>query len=178
MKTPALLILLCASAYGADTTTTNIVGDITTKISERTTKDGKPAVRIETVFRGKTKILQILSRSNKQGTLAVVSRSYLAGGDLVMIESDEDGDGVFERVSLHRPGTDDLEMFTRQPDGSVKPVSTQTLEATKKQAAVVSESMRKLIEKDDATDQEIGDSLQRTRQKVQDLEKEKKDDKK
>jgi len=178
MKTLAILILLCASAYGADTISTNIVGDIATKISERTTKDGKPEVRIETVYRGKRKILQILSRLNKQGTLVVISRSYYAGGDLVMIESDEDGDGVFEGVSLHRPGTDGLEMFTRQPDGSVKPASTQTAEATKKQMAVVNESMRKVIEKDDATDQEISDWLQRTRQKVEDLEKEKKDDKK
>ncbi|MGA3285220.1 MAG: hypothetical protein ABSD57_12295 [Verrucomicrobiota bacterium] len=175
MKTLAILFLLCASVYGADTITTNVVGDITTKVLERTAKDGKPEVRIETVYRGKTKILQILSRPNKQGTLAVVSRSYFVGGDLVMIESDEDGDGVFGRISLHNPGTADLEMFKRQPDGSVKPVSTQTLEATKKQMAVVNESMRELIEKKNVTDQEISNSLQQTRQKVQDLEKEKKD---
>ena len=124
MKTLTMLFLLCASVYGADITTTNVVGDITTKVSERAAKDGKPEVRIETVYRGKTKILQTLSRPSKQGTLAIVSRSYLAGGDLVMIESDEDGDGVFERVSVHRPGTDDLEMFTRQQDGSVRPVNT------------------------------------------------------
>jgi len=178
MKTLTILILLCASAYAADTTTTNVVGDITTKISERTTKDGKPDVRVETVFRGKTKVLQILSRPNKQGRLAVVSRSYLAGGELVMTESDEDGDGVFERISVYCPGTDDIEMFRRRPDGSVKPVNTQTVEATKKQMAVGSESMRKLIEKPDASNQEISEALQQARQKIQDLEKEKKDDKK
>jgi hypothetical protein len=176
MKTFAILFLLCTSVYGADTTTTNIVGDITTKVSEHTAKDGKPEFRIETVYRGKTKILQILSRPNKQGTLAVVSRSYFVDGDLVMIESDENGDGVFEHISLHHPGTADFEMFRLQPDGSVKPVSTQTIEATKKQMAVVNDSMRKSIEKPDVSDQEISNSLQQTRQKVQDLEKEKKDD--
>ena len=60
----------------------------------------------------------------------------------------------------------------------MKPVSTQIIEANKKQSAVVSESMRKLMEKREVTDEEIRDSLQQTRQKIQDLEKEKKDDKK
>ncbi len=179
MRTLAILFLFCASVYGADTTTTtNIVGDITTTVSERSGKDGKPAMRIETVYRGKTEILQTLSRPSKQGTLAIVSRSYLIGGNLVMVESDENRDGVFESVAIFDPSTDDFEVFTRQPDGSVKPVGTQTLEATKKQKAVVDESMRKLLQKPDMTDKEIGDLLQQNRQKIEDLEKEKKDDKK
>ena len=177
MKILAILFLFCISVCGADTTTTNVVGDITTKIFERTAKDGKPEMRFERVYRGKTEILQITSRPNKQGTLTVVSRSYLLGED-VMAESDADGDGVFECITLYHLGTDNLEMFRRQPDGSVKPVSTQTLKATKKQLAVVDESTRKLIEKPDVSDQEISNSLQQTRQKIQDLEKEKKDDKK
>ena len=178
MKTLALLFLLCAWVYGADTTTTNVVGDITTKVSERKAKDGKTERRIERVYRGKTEILQTLSRRNKQGMMATTARSYLVGGDLVMIEADEDGDGVFETITLYRHRTDDLEMFRRQADGSVKPVNTQTIEATKKQTEAVNGSMRKLMEKREVTDQEISDLLQQTRQKVQDLEKEKKDDKK
>jgi hypothetical protein len=181
MKTLAILLLLCALVYGADTTTTNVVGDITTKVSERTAKDGKPEVRIETVYRGRTKILQTLSRPSKQGKLAIVSRSYLVGGDLVMIESDEDGDGVFERICLFRPGTDDLEMFTRQPDGSLKPVSTEKLVAFKQQelatSRIAAESFHKMTERD-MTDEELGDLLQETREKVQDVLKEKQDDKK
>src|SRR5689334_1289560 len=125
MKTLAILILFCSSLYGADITTTNVVGDITTKISERSDEDGKPNLRIETVYRGKTKVLQILSRRNKQGTLAIVSRSYLVDGKLHMVESDEDGDGVFESIAVFDPVSDSFEMFTRQPDGTVKPVSTQ-----------------------------------------------------
>jgi len=145
MKTLAILILFCTSLYGADTTTTNIVGDITTKTSERSGKDGKPDVRIETVYRGKTKVLQILSRRNKQGALAVVSRSYLIDGKLHMIESDENGDGFFESVAVFDPVTDDFEMFTRQVDGSVKPVSTEALEAIKKKKVAADESLGKLL---------------------------------
>ena len=176
-----MLILFCASLYAADITTTNTVGDITTKVSERTAKDGKPEVRIESVYRGKARILQTLSRPNKQGRLAIVSRSYLVGGGLVMIESDEDGDGVFERISLYRPGTDDLEMFTRQPDGSLKPVSTEKLVAYKQQKAVtdkiVAGSFQKMTETN-MTDEELAKLLEETKQKVQGVLKEKTSDQK
>jgi hypothetical protein len=145
MKTFAILILFCTSLYGADITTTNIVGDITTKISERTDKDGRPDLRIETVYRGKTRVLRILSRLNKQGTLTVVSRGYLVDGKLHMVESDEDGDGFFESVFVFDPVSNDFEMFIRQSDGSVKPMSTEALEAIKKKSAVAAESMRKLL---------------------------------
>ena len=177
MRTIALLFLLCASAYG-DTITTNVVDDITTKVSEfKSSKDGKTE-RIERVFRGKTEILQTWSRCNKQGVMVPTARSYLIGGDLVMIESDDDGDGVFKNISLYRPGTDDLEMFRREADGSVKPVSTQTLEATKKQEALIDEFNKKLFDKKGASEQDIGERLQKMQQKYLDLEKEKKDDNK
>ena len=178
MKTPVILFLLCVSVYGADTTTTNVVGDITTKISERTDKDGKPVARVETVYRAKTKVLQISSIPNKQGKLAVFSRGYFVDGKLVMSEGNDEGNGEFTHITVYHPGTDGFEMFRRQLDGSVKPVSTQTLEVTKKRGAVIADAMRKDFEKKDMTDQEIGDSLLQTRQKLQDLEKEKKDDKK
>ena len=145
MKTLAILILFCTSLHGADTTTAKIVGDITTKISERAGKDGKPDVRIETVYRGKTKVLQILSRRNKQGALTVVSRSYLVDGKLHMVESDENGDGFFESVAVFDTVANDFEMFTRQADGSVKPVSTEALEAIKKKKAAADESLGKLL---------------------------------
>src|SRR5271170_2315534 len=104
MKILIILILSCASLYGADvTTTTNIVGDITTKISERSDKDGKPGLRIETVYRGKTKVMMITSRRNQQGVMVVTARSYLADGKLVMVESDEDGNGTLESMAVFEP---------------------------------------------------------------------------
>ena len=146
MKTLAVLILFCTSLYGADiVTTTNVVGDITTKISERSAKDGKPDLRIETVYRGKTRVLRIVSRLNKQGTLAVVSRSYLVDGKLHMVESDDDGDGFLESIAVFDPVTDDFEMFTRQADGTVKPLSTEALAAIKKKKAAADESLEKML---------------------------------
>ena len=179
MKTFAILFLFCFSTYGAVTSsTTNVVGDITTKVFERTAKDGKPEMRIETVYRGKTRILKILSRRTKEGTLAIESRGYFVDGKVVMSECENDGNGGFKSFLLYHPGTDSIEIFQRQPDGSVNPVSTQTLEVTKKQGDVVEEGLRKDFEKKDMTDREISDSLEQMRLKIQDLEKEKKDDKK
>jgi hypothetical protein len=174
MKMLIMLILSCASLFGADiTTTTNNVGDITTKISERTAADGKPTVRIETLYRGKAKVFQIVSHCNKQGTLAVVSRAYFVSGKLHMVESDDDGDGFFESVMVFDPTTGSFEMFTRQADGSVNPVSTQKLDAIKREKAMADESMEKL--KPDMTDRELGDLLETNRLKIEAIKNEKKD---
>ncbi len=176
MRILVILMLLCSSLYGADVvTTTNFAGDITTKISERSGKDGKPDLRIETVYRGKTKVMMILSRRNQQGTMVITSRSYLTDGKLVMVESDEDHDGTLESIAVFEPDTDNFEMFTRQPDGTVKPVSTQKLDSIKKQEAVADESMRKLFDKPDMTDKELKDLLETNRQKIEAIKSEKKD---
>jgi hypothetical protein len=76
MKALTILILLCVSSYGADIITTNTTADITTKIFERRDGDGKPSWRVETVYRGKTKIMVIMSHPDKQGVMTV-TRNYL-----------------------------------------------------------------------------------------------------
>ena len=174
MKTIAFLILLCASAYGADVTTTNVTGDITTVISERQTDDGKPKRRTETVYRGKEKILWIVSRPNKEGKMAVTSRFYFAGGKVVMSEYDEDGDGAFSHFAVYLPGTDDFEVFTREPDRSVRPASTKEIELIKKTGDLAVESFLKI--KPGMSDQDIAKSLEETREKIRELQKQETDD--
>ena len=161
--------------YGADncvTTTTNIAGDITTKVTERRDKDGKVDVRIESVFRGKKKILGILHRRNAQGAMTT-SRGYKVGGDLIMVESDEDGDGVFETVVLHTPDMSDIEVFRRQADGLVKPVGTAELEVIKKMYALQSDVGQVMGEYIDGKidDDKLWEEAQRVRQKAEMLEK-------
>jgi hypothetical protein len=171
MKTLAAFLLLVAfGCCGQDTY------GITNKVTEiDCDKDGKIDVRIETVYRGKMKVMMIMSRQNQQGVMAVTTRSYLAGGKLVMVESDEDGDGVFESATVFEPGTDRFEMFTRQPDGTVKPVSTQKLDSIRRQKAVADASMSELFDKPEMADKEIGDLLEKNRQKIEAIKKEKKD---
>ena len=171
MKTFAILILFCTSLYGADITTTNVVGDITTKISERLGKDGKPDLRIETVYRGKTMVLRTMTRCKEPGAPPVVSRGYCVDGKLHLIESDEDGDGFFESVAVFDPVTDNFEKFTRLPDGTVQPVSTRSLDAIKRQKAVADDSMKKLLAYPDMTSEELQGLLETNRQKIDALKK-------
>ena len=172
MRTLFVVILFCVSlAYGEDT-------NITSKVFEKRDKDGKVSFRMETVYRGKIIVMATISRPNKDGVLAVSGRSYLVDGDLVMTEADDDRDGTFETIAVYRPGTQDMEIFSRQPDGSVKPVSTQTLEAWKKQNAAVPEFMDTIFTRTNLTDAEFQKLVRDTQKKIQDAEKEKKENKK
>jgi hypothetical protein len=124
---------------------------------------------VETVYRGKDKIMMITSRPNKGGMMVVTSRSYLVGGDLVAIESEENHGGILDTIAVYHPGTNDMEVFTRQPDGSVKPVSTQTLDAYKKQNAAVSEFWNKAFDKS-MNENKLPDLMRETQGKIQDAE--------
>ncbi len=171
MKTLAgILLLISFGCCGQDTSgNTNRVTEIDRD------KDGKIDVRIETVYRGNTKVMMIMSHRNRQNVMAVTTRSYLADGKLVMVESDEDADGTLESITVFRPDTDSFEMFTRQADGSVKPVSTQKLDSIKRQKAVADTSMREFFNKPEMTDKEIRALLERNRQKIEAIKKESKD---
>jgi hypothetical protein len=171
MKLILSAILFCGLfAQAADT-------NITSKVSEKRDNEGKVIRRIETLYRGKTKILMTLSRTNKQGNLVTESRSYLVAGKSVMIEADEDKDGFFESIMVSDPATDEIELFTRQSNGSVKPADAKVIEATKKQIAATDEFFDEVFEKD-MSNKELSDSILKTQKRIKDLEQEKKSDKK
>ena len=172
MKTlTAFLLLVVFGCCGQDTS------GITNKVTEiDRDKDGKIDVRIETAYRGKAKVMMTMSRRTQQGVMAVQSRSYLADGKLVMVESDEDGDGTLESITVFKPDTDDFEMFIRQSDGAVKPVSTQKLDSIRRQNAVADESLRKALANPNMTSEELGDLLEKNRQKIEAIKNEDKKD--
>ncbi len=150
--------------------------DITNKVIDiDRDKDGKVDVRFETVYRGATKVLMITSRPNRHGVMTVWSRGYYVGGDLTMVEDDEDGDGVLETISVLRPG--DIEVFTRQSDGSVTPISADKLQVVKKQNAAIAEFWNKALQPDFDTSK-AADLFEETQQKIQDAAKKKTGDKK
>jgi hypothetical protein len=142
MKQFLPFLVLCSSlCFAAETS------DITTKVTEvDSDKDGRPNVRAERVFRGKDEVLQTLRTRRKTG-VTTTARSYSVAGDLLMIESDGDGDGFFEKIVIFHPMKKDIEVFTRHPDGSVSPVSTEVLKAERKQHDRVTEAVEKLFEK-------------------------------
>jgi outer membrane lipoprotein-sorting protein len=172
MRTFVIILLFVAiGCYAGDTS------DITSKVFEKKDKDGKISFRMVTTCRGKTKVMMEVFRPNAQGVLAISARSYLAGGDLVTTESDEHKSGKFDTVAVYHPGTDEMEVFTRQADGSVKPASTQTLQAYKKQNAAVSDFIGTMWTNTNASDEEISERIQATQKKIQDVEKQKTDGK-
>lgn len=174
MKTLTVLILSCVALRGANiVNTTNVVGDMSTRSSERLGKNGKPDLRIESVYRGKVKVMQTISHRNRDGALAVILRSYLADGKLLAVESDDDEDGTLETVTVFDPDNHHFEMFSRQPDGMVKPVSTRKLNSLKKQKAVADESLRKLLETPKIGDKELRALLEQNRQKIKAIKQEK-----
>jgi hypothetical protein len=146
--------------------------DITNKVLIKKDKDGNPVLRMETIYRGKAKIMMIASRPNKDGVMVVTSRSYLVGGDLVATESDENHDGTLNTIAVYHPGTSDMEVFTRRSDGSVKPVGTQTLDTYKKQNAAISEFWNKAFDKN-MNEDKLPDLMHDTQKKIQDAESEK-----
>jgi hypothetical protein len=148
--------------------------DITRKTFEPDRdKDGKADFRVESVFRGGKRIMVVWSRPNTQKVWAITSRAYYAGGDMISVEGDEDRDGFFERLVVYRSGTEEIEVFTRQLDGSVEPVSSQTLKAYKKQHAAISDLAEGIFNKDIDSDKLVRE----TQKKLRDAEKEKKDEK-
>ena len=171
MKLFVIFVLFVAVGCRAQNT-----NDITTKVFERDRdKDGKPDVRIETVSRGKTPILRV--HQSTKGGVTGTTRSFMVGGDTVMMEADENGDGFFETIAVYHAAKNDMEVFTRQRDGSVQAVSAQTLEAYKEQHAALTEFWDKAFDKDTDPDK-IGDRIQETQKKIRDAEKEKTDGKK
>jgi hypothetical protein len=166
MKALAFLFLFCGAACGAETVTTNVVGDVTTVITERT---GPRPRRFETSYRSKKKIMFVMASLNGSGKRDV-SCIYFADGDMLLNEVDDDGDGFFEEVAIFMPNTDDMEIFTREKDGSVKPVSTEKIRLVKKVIATTSETNDKLFfSKKKPSVEEIGKLLKQNREKLEKL---------
>jgi hypothetical protein len=165
--TVALIGIFITAACFADDTS-----DITNKVFVKKDKDSNPTFRMETVYRGKVKIMMIVYRPNKEGMMVVASRSYFVGGDLIATESDEKHDGTLQTFAVYHPGTNDMEIFTRQPDGSVEPVSTQALDAYKKQNAAMDEFWNKAFDTN-MNEDKLPDLIHDTQKKIQDAELEK-----
>src|SRR5262245_51901571 len=120
---------------------------ITTKVKVvDANNDGKNVVRVEITYRGDTEVMVTTFRPNKEGVMALYSRTYFANGKAVMIESDDDRDGRLKYLTIFGPTEDDVEMFTREADGTVKPVITQRLDILKKQRAIFRDLEQKAME--------------------------------
>jgi len=123
MTPRALLLglLVCASVcYAQDAT-------ITTKSFVIPGRHGRPDVRCERTYRGKTCIMTVVSEKRASGEFVPYARSFELGYALV-VESDEDRDGFFETLAISDDVSQNhLEVFTRDRDGTLHPISGEKL---------------------------------------------------
>jgi len=168
MKTIITIVLLAGfSCFARD------VPGITNKVTEiDRDKDGKIDRRIVDTYRDGTQVMRTDSRLNQQGVMTVHSRAYCANGVLLMVEVDDDGDGTLEGITIFEPNSRDFEMFTRQADGSVKPISSPKLDSIKRQKAVADATMQKLFEGPEMTDQELSDLLEQHHRRIEAIKQE------
>ncbi len=139
MKTSIAFILLASFACFAQD-----ASDITTEIEVlHRDNNRKNDVRVETTYRGNTEVMVTVYRPNKDGVMALSSRTYFSNGKAVMVESDDDRDGRLKYITVFEPDKDGVEMFTREADGTVKPVSTLSLDAHKRLRALTEETYQK-----------------------------------
>lgn len=124
MKPIVFLILIGISAWfnSAECLADQASGQITRQIVDQDyNKDGISDVKLEIVSRGGEKVLMMLSRAAKDsGHLVLRERSFLVGGEIVLCESDKDGDGFLETLTFYRPDTNAVDVFMREENGLVR----------------------------------------------------------
>lgn len=168
LKISLLLLVFVTAGCGAKKDTMQDDSGLTTKVVEfEKPQVGK--VRIEKTFRGHDEILY------RMITRKATTQALLLHGEPRYIEADNDGDGFFESVLLPGASGGDFEEFTRQPNGTLKPVSTPALETIRRQKAVADESLSKLLDNPEMTTNEITDLLETNRQKIEQIKNEQRD---
>ena len=78
---------------------------------------------LERTYRGDDLVLTHFSN----GVNNAQARTFHFAGREAFGESDEDGDGFFETLTVFGKTMSEFDMFTRKPDGSIAPVSTADL---------------------------------------------------
>lgn len=146
-----LVILLLSSVGFAE----DVEGLSTKKAEVDRDKDGRPDVRMEIISRDGQKEMMVMSRTDKSGEWKISARSFYVGSHMAVTESDEDGDGFFEMVAVYREDPEDVNVFVRERDGSVRPADVNMVEALRKQDAVLSEFWSKPVKDPDKIDAAI-----------------------
>jgi hypothetical protein len=119
-----LALVICASVCRAqeDTTTKTIVAP---------GKAGRPDIRCDSTYRGKKCIMRVFSEKRVSGEFVPYARSFQIA-HAMLTESDEDRDGFFETLAIidDTDGRSFVEVFKRERDGSVHPVTREELKKT------------------------------------------------
>lgn len=121
-------VLLMAYAAG--------VLEITTKKQSFPEKN----LSVERTYRGRECIILEMTEGGKR------TRAFRVNGKTVLVESDEDNDGIFESFVVFDPETDDFEWFTRTTNNVVRPVASDKLQDAKAKKKSADKALSDLIE--------------------------------
>lgn len=90
------------------------------KISVKESSIPEKDFSMKKTYRGEQRILAEMTNRGKKARLYILN-GFTAG------ESDEDGDGFFETVSIMDDSTGEFEQFIKEKDGSVRPLESEKL---------------------------------------------------
>ena len=118
----ALVTCACICRAQEDTTITSVVAP---------GKGGRPDIRCDSTYRGKKCIMRVFSEKRISGEFVAYARSFQIA-HAMLTESDEDRDGFFETLAIidDTDGRSFVEVFKREHDGSVHPVTPEELKKT------------------------------------------------
>jgi hypothetical protein len=159
------LIATCCCYSDDSATVRTVVWD-----SPQRDTNGQPLIHFETTFRGKERILVLMRK--REGGVVRSSRLFVVSGNSVLLESDEDGSGKFETVVLFNEPKGGLEVFKRQPDGSVKPADDKTIAAFRRQFSAIAGFWEEMLGPKAPSDK-FFDSAKALKKEIQDAEKQK-----
>ncbi len=94
---------------------------------------------LERTYRGDNLVLTHFSN----GVNNAEARMFYFEGREAFGESDEDGDGFFETLTVYGETMSEFDMFTRNSDGSVAPVSTSALTNQMRKVQEANEQFRR-----------------------------------
>ena len=105
---------------------------------------GDDGVAIEKTYRGETLLMEVIERGNRK------TRAFLVDGSVVATESDEDGDGFFERLTVFDSNGEAFECFTRTTNGLVVPMDPAVMEDLKAKKSAADKELRGLLRRERA----------------------------
>ena len=138
VKANSLWLLICV--FLANCVRASGTDELNTKtVDVDSNKDGRPDLRMEVISRDSERQMMVMSRADKSGEWKVTARSFYVGPHVGVTETDEDRDGFFEMFAVYRENPEDVNAFVRERDGSVHPADPTTVDALRKQTALLTE---------------------------------------
>jgi hypothetical protein len=137
----AITVSLCIGGNPRDESAKQQTANVRKEHEDKRDQAGKVVACIDTVYRGKERILSTVTITKKTKYGLRLVRAYYAGGREVLDELEYD-DGRPQTIRLYK---DDVlfDIFKRQSDGSVEPVSSEELEKLKTQQQELIETLKK-----------------------------------